>query len=400
MKKLPLEGIRVANFGWVWAGPVCGQTLSMLGAEVYKIESNSRIDLTRALDLTGTGVAPAWYAPQGSITINLKEPRGKELAKELVAQSDIVIENFGPGVINKMGLGYDVLKEVKEDIIFLSLPTAGNHGPMKDVRTYGVSLASICGFDSITGYEEDGGQPQVFEQAITDPYNGILGAYAAVVALMHKKKTGRGQFIDYSQQQAVSQWMGPAVMDFFMNGVNQKPMGNRTPNTTAAPHSVFRTKGEDQWISIVCQTEDEWQGLKKAMGNPAWADGAAFSTFEKRAKAWKEIEAKLGEWTIGFDKYELSHKLQDCGVAAAPATDIFDLMKDPHFNERQLFKEFEHKPQNVMAPVYGNYVKMSETEQFHGPAPALGESNDHVFKGVLGYSEEDYQKLQDDQIIY
>lgn len=164
-KALPLEGVRVANFGWVWAGPVVGQTLAFLGAEVFKIESRTRIDLTRTLPPFGDGIADpdrslsnhACWAGNGSVTLNLKKPAALELARELIAKCDIVVENFGPGVMEKLGLGYESLRAVRPDIILFSMPAAGLNGPLKDVRTYGLSLTSLTGLDSLTGYA--GGPP-------------------------------------------------------------------------------------------------------------------------------------------------------------------------------------------------------------------------------------------------
>lgn len=399
MAKAPLEGIRVANFGWVWAGPVVGQTLAFLGAEVYKIESSKRVDLTRAVDISGMGlgIGPTSYAGQGSVSLNLKSPEGKKLAFEIIAKSDIFVENFGPGVADKMGFSYKNCKEANPNIIYLSMPTAGNYGSLKDVRTYGTSLASICGFDSFTGYP--GEDPQQFEQAVTDPYNGLLGAYAALCALAHRNKTGEGQFIDYSQQQAVVQMMGPALMNYFMNGRNQPQMGNRTPFITAAPHGCFRSKGDDKWISIVCYEEAEWQGLVAAMGNPDWATHAAFATAESRLQNIDALHAKLNEWTQDFEHYALAETLQKHGVAAAPVTDMVEVVNDPHFKARKTFSEMTYQPNNVKATGYGHYIKMSKSEQHFRPSPALGEDNEYVFKELLGLSEDEYNKLVEADVI-
>ena len=220
---LPLKNVRVANFGWVWAGPVVGQTLGFLGAEVYKIESRSRIDINRTLPPFGEGVNDpdrslqnhASWAGNGSVTLNLKEPEGLELAKQIVAISDVVIENFGPGAMEALKLGYDELRAVKEDIVMLSMPTAGLSGPLKNVRTYGMSLTSLTGIDSFTGYRD--GPPIPVENAFSDPYNGIMGAFAILVALTYRDRTGKGQQIDYSQQESIMQLAGPAFMDYVMN---------------------------------------------------------------------------------------------------------------------------------------------------------------------------------------
>lgn len=400
MAKAPLEGIRVASFGWVWAGPVVGQTLSFLGAEVYKIESNARMDISRALDLSGLGlgIAPPMYTGQGSVTINLKSEEGRELIKELVSKSDVVVENFGAGVLDNMGLDYESLKAVKEDIIMVSMPTAGNSGPLKDVRSYGVTVASLCGFDAVTGYPNQA--PSVFETPMADPYNGILSCFGVICALHHREKTGEGQFIDYSQQEAVVQMLGPVMMDYFMNGRNQARLGNRTPNTKAAPHGCFRCKGEDRWISIACFTDEEWRGLVTAMGNPAWTNETQFATLEDRIANIDALNAHITAWTTQFEHYSLTETLQSHGVAAAPVTDNVELATDPHVLARNLWIENEHKPDGIKAPVYNHYVQFSKSKQPMRPAPMLGEDNDYVFKEVLGFSEDKYQQLKGDKAIF
>ena len=273
-KALPLEGIRVANFGWVWAGPVVGQTLGFLGAEVFKIESRARIDMTRTLPPFAEGVRGpnrslsnhACWAGNGSVTLNLKKPEARQLARELIAICDVVVENFGPGVMQQFELGYEDLLPVKADLVMFSMPAAGLTGPLKNIRTYGLSLTSTTGLDSLTGYF--GGPPVPVENAFSDPYNGILGAFAILTALHHRDRTGRGQHIDFSQQEAVMQMMGPSFMDYAMNGRVAGPLGNRHPLGAAAPHGVFPCAGEDRWISIAVFDEVEWQGLERAMGEP------------------------------------------------------------------------------------------------------------------------------------
>jgi benzylsuccinate CoA-transferase BbsF subunit len=194
---LPLEGIRVANFGWVWAGPVVGQTLGFLGAEVYKIESRARIDMTRTLPPFAEGVRDpnrslsnhACWAGNGSITLNLKKSEARELARRFIAACDVVVENFGPGVMASLGLDYEDLRAVKSDLVMFSMPAAGLDGPLKDIRTYGLSLTSTTGLDSLTGYLD--GPPVPMENAFSDPYNGILGAFAILTALHHRTTRSR-----------------------------------------------------------------------------------------------------------------------------------------------------------------------------------------------------------------
>jgi benzylsuccinate CoA-transferase BbsF subunit len=401
--KRPLEGIRVANFGWVWAGPVTGQTLGFLGAEVYKIESETRIDLTRTLPPFAEGEAGpsrslsnhAAWAGNGSVTLNLKEEQGLELAKRIIAESDVVVENFGPGVMEQLGLGYEELKKIKSDIVLFSMPAAGLYGPLRDVRTYGMSLTSTTGLDSLTGYNE--GPPLPMENAFSDPYNGIFGAFAVITALNHRDLTGEGQHIDYSQQEAIMQMIGPAFMDYKLTGKVAGPMGNRHPLGAAAPHGVFPCAGEDRWISIAVENDEEWSGLSKAMGGPEWA--TAFDSAAARLNGLDDLHEKLGAWTAGFDDRELAEALQRHGVAAAPVLNVADLLSDPHYQQRQTFIEVTH-PLGFKETIYGAYVKMSASEPKIEPGPQIGRDNDHVFKNLLKLDDDEYSRLVDAKVIY
>jgi benzylsuccinate CoA-transferase BbsF subunit len=404
-KNLPLKGVRVANFGWVWAGPVTGQTLSFLGAEVYKIESRTRVDLTRKLPPFGGGVADpdrslsnhACWAGNGSVTLNLKKPEALELALQLVAECDVVVENFGPGVMDDFGLGYEKLRTVKPDVVMFSMPAAGLDGPMKNIRTYGVSLTSVTGLDSLTGYV--GGPPIPVENAYSDPYNGILGAFAVIAALRHRDRTGKGQHVDFSQQEAIMQTVGPAFMDYEMNGRNAGPMGNRHPLGAAAPHGVFPCVDEDRWISIAVFDEEEWRGLVTAMENPDWAAAVDFSTPASRVANIETLHENLAAWTVDFDDRELTALLQKHGVAAAPVLNVADLLDDPHYKARGTFIEVDHRL-GFKETIYGAYVKTSRTEAAVRTGPVMGQDNDHVFKILLGISDERYAQLVAEEVIY
>ncbi len=402
---LPLQGIRIANFGWVWAGPVVGQTLGFLGAEVYKIESRARIDLTRILPPFGEGVRDpdrslsnhACWAGNGSVTLNLKRAEAQELARQLIARCDVVIENFGPGVMEELHLGYQGLRAVKPDLIMFSMPAAGLTGPLKDVRTYGLSLTSTTGLDSLTGYA--GGPPIPVENAFSDPYNGIMGAFAILVALCHRDRTGEGQHVDYSQQEAVMQMVGPAYMDYALNGRVAGPIGNRHPLGQAAPHGVFPCAGDDRWISIAVLTDEEWRGLVAAMGEPDWARAPVLAALPGRLERIDALHEQLAAWTRGFDDRELAALLQRHGVAAAPVLNVADLLADPHYRARGTFIEVTH-PLGFRETIYGAYVKTSRSEAAVRTGPRIGQDNDFVFTQLLGIPQDRYRQLIAEQVIY
>jgi len=400
---LPLAGVRVANFGWGWLGPVVGQTLGFLGAEVYKIESRARVDINRTLPPFGGGVRDpnrsiqnhAGWAGNGSVTINLKKPEGQELARQLVAHCDVAVENFGPGVMKKLHLTYEELRALKPDIILTSLPPAGLFGSLKDIRTYGMSLSSITGLDSLTGYAN--GPPMPMENAFADPLGGIIGTFAVLLGLHHRDRTGQGQHIDSSQQEGMLQMLAPAYMDYILNGRIAGPMGNRHPLGVAAPHGVFPCAGDDRWVSIAVFTDEEWRGLAEAMGHPDWA--GEFAEIARRRQRIDVLHENLSRWTHGFDDYELAALLQKHGVAAAPVLNVADLLNDPHYKARGTFIEVTH-PLGFRETIYGAYVKTSGAPPRITPGPVMGRDNDHVFLELMGISEERYRALIANEIIF
>lgn len=401
----PLEGIRVANFGWVWAGPVVGQTLSFLGAEVYKVESNVRVDMTRTLPpFAGGKSGPnyslsnhACWAGNGSVTINFKSEEGLALARQLIIESDVVIENFGPGVMDKIGIGYEEMKKHKSDIVMLSMQGAGTYGSLMNTRTYGLSLTSLTGLDSLTGYCD--GPPLPVENAFSDPFTGIFGAFAIITALHHRDRTGKGQFIDFSQQEGVMQMVGPAFMDYVMNDRVAGPIGNRHPLAAAAPHGVFRCAGDDRWISIAVEDAADWTSLVAAMGNPDWANSPEFASLEGRLENIEMLHEQMNLWTVEYDDRELTQRLQSVGVAAAPVLNVGDLLHDPHFRARETYIEVDH-PLGFRETIYGSYVKLSHSPVTVRPGPWIGQDNEHVFKQILGLSDETYADFVERKIIY
>ncbi|MFN7950668.1 MAG: CoA transferase [bacterium] len=403
--ELPLSGIRVANFGWVWAGPVVGQTLGFLGADVLKIESRARIDMTRQLPPFGEGIRDpnrslsnhACWAGQGSVTLNLKKPEARQLALDLIATCDVVVENFGPGVMNELDLGYETLRTVRPDLVMFSMPAAGLTGPLKDIRTYGLSLTSTTGLDSLVGYL--GGPPIPVENAFSDPLNGIFGAFAILTALHHRDATGEGQHIDYSQQEAVMQLVGPAFMDWELNRREGGPLGNRHPRAMAAPHGVFPCAGDDHWIAIACEDDGAWKALVTAMGSPTWATTRDLASLAGRLAALETLHEGIATWTRTQEHRELANALQAQGVAATPVLSVADLLHDPHLKARGTFVNVVH-PLGFEETIYGGYVKMSRTPAAVRTGPMLGQDNDRVFREILGLTEERYRALVESQVIF
>jgi len=278
-----------------------------------------------------------------------------------------------------------------------SMPAAGLTGPLKEIRTYGLSLTSTTGLDSLTGYRD--GPPIPVENAFSDPYNGIMGAFAILTALRHRDRTGTGQHIDYSQQEAVMQMVGPAFMDYAMNGRSAGPIGNRHPLAQAAPHGVFPCAGEDRWIAIAVTSDDAWHGLVRAMEAPTWATAPGLASLAGRLQAIDQIHDHLATWTAGCDDYDLAGRLQSAGVAATPVLNVADLLRDPHYRARSTFIEVRH-PLGFRETIYGAYVKTSRSTIEVRTGPRIGQDNEHVFKKILGMPEERFRHLVETQVIH
>ncbi|MBI1885953.1 MAG: CoA transferase [Chloroflexi bacterium] len=412
----PLNGIRVTDFTWVWAGPFCTLQLAHMGAEVIRIETTKRIDVLRMLPPWAEGQPGpnrAGYFNQynqgkRSIQLDLTQPEGAELAKRIVAMSDIAVENFAAGVLERLGLGYEALRQVKPDIIMISLSGYGQTGPESTYVSYGPAQVPLAGLSTLTGYT-DMDRPGHVGMSYGDPNAGLHGAFAVLAALWHRERTGRGQYIDMSQWESTMAVIGDAILGQSMNGEQPPLVGNRDP--LMAPHGVFRcgpatgdlppgVLPEDRWVSIACGSDDEWRRLCEAMGRPEVADDARFRTMAGRKANEDDLEGIVEEWTSQHDPFEVSEKLQQARVAAFPPLANFQLGEDPNLNAGGFFVEKEH-PEVGIRKHAGIPWRMSETPcQVWRAAPTLGQDNDYVFGELLGRSAEEIGALKQRQVIF
>ena len=405
MNKDALEGVRVADFSWVWAGPLATLLLSFMGAEIIKIESHTRVDQMRQGSITtGDSFSDFNASPifnnanlnKKSVTINLKHPEGTELAKRIVAVSDLTIENMRPGVMDKLGLGYKDLVKVKPDIIMLSSSGFGSIGPYREYAGYAPIFAAFGGLAYLTGYED--GEPNTMS-GVMDLRIGTASAFALLAALIHRQETGEGQYIDLSSSECISALVGSELLEYSMNKRSPYRCGNQ--DSIMAPHNCYRCKGDDKWVSIAVATDEEWQAMCHVMGDPAWANDEAFSTAYSRWQHRTQLDKLIGQWTINHTHYEVMELLQHAGVAAMPSLSAEEILSaDPHVKARGLINEVEH-------PVMGKKVvinpswKHSETPaKIHKASPLLGEDNEQVFGDLLGMSKEEIAKLMEEKIIY
>lgn len=404
MVKQLLEGIRVVDFAWAWAGAQATSILALLGAEVIKIESMRRIDHSRVFSLT-TG---QWFDEPDrsaifndmnlgklSANIDLSHPEGVDLVKKLVKISDVVVQNMRPGKIDDLGLGYDVLRQIKPDIIMLSSSARGDTGPEREYIGYAPLFSAISGFAHISGYEDE--DPIRLSGEI-DLLSATSSAFAVLAALVHKQQTGEGQFVDLSSTEATSVFMGEVFMDYCMNDRVQTRHGNKDP--FMAPHNVYRCKGEDKWVSIAVANDDEFKSLSLVIGHPEWATDERFADSFTRWHNQAELDKLIESWTINHRHTEVTSMLQEVGVASAPSCNSEDLWNDEHLRDRGFWAEVDHPllgKKSVIAPVW----KLSETPlEVNCPAPLFGEHNQYVFGDLLGLSDAEIQRLKEEKAIY
>ena len=386
----PLQGVRVVELTKVWAGPYAGKLLAFLGAEVIRVESEGSLDVTRTYGVADINKAPGFQAvnPQKlSVQIDMKSKEGIQLILDLVSKSDILIENLRPGAVKRLGLSYENIKAVKPDIIYASMGMFGTEGPLSYQTGYAPCFAALGGLSSLVGYE--GGPPAGMNVRYADSTFGTIAAYAAMVALLHRRRTGEGQFIDVSAVESMTSMIGDTVMDFALNGAIHECDGNR--HADMAPHGTYPCRG-GEWISLAVASESAWQALTAAMGQPELAAHPQFNTLAQRQANVIELDRLVSAWTAAGDAAELVTLLQQRGVAAGKSQSSVDLIADQHLWARDFFHEVTSSDGSTR-PIVGPGWKMSRGAAITDGAPRLGEHNAYVLGDILGLSAEEQKTL-------
>ena len=422
-KKLPLEGIRVVDVTLVWAGPHCTQLLAEWGAEVIRVEPRSRMQpstrgtaahITQAqVDRAkGTGSALFMSFPDNeagerpynrspafnsharnkrSMTLDIMTPEGQEMFRRLIAESDVFVENNVPETIERANATYEELSKVNPKLIMLRMPGYGLDGPYKNYRTFGTHMEGMAGHHHIRSYPDL--DPSMTGDSFTgDAAAGVQGAFAVMLALRQRKRTGKGQQIEMALAEGFIPYMGEFMMDYSMNGRITEPQGNR--HRSHAPHNVYPCQGEDRWIVIDVGTPEEWSGLTEVMGDPDWASDPMFGDPVSRWQNQKELDSHITAWTRTQERYDLFHRLQNAGVPAGPVQNEADAYNCIHLNERGFFEELT-SPDTGTRSYPGLIFGMSKTPNHLRRHPvALGEDNAYVYKEVMGLSDDQYTELE------
>jgi crotonobetainyl-CoA:carnitine CoA-transferase CaiB-like acyl-CoA transferase len=391
---LPLAGIRVLDFTWVVAGPVATRILADHGAEVVKIERK----VPPPLGDRKRGLQCDLHRDKLSVALNMAHPKGLELARRLAQKSDLVMDNFSARVMRSWGMDYESLAKIKPDIICISMSGLGHTGPRASYVSYGPTLQALGGYTRMMADRD--GEPAGYGYSYADMSGGYTGALASLIALYHRKRTGRGQFVDLSQFEAVVSVVGPSLLDIVVNGREQQPPMYDPQEGPAAPHGVYRCRDavtppddragehhDDRWVAISVRTQAEWERMVQAIGAPAWCLDQKFQTLYLRMKNRDALDANITRWTRERSAEEAMHTLQRAKVAAGVVSNGVDLCaRDPQLGERGFWPGVK-LADGSLSQVTGVPFRLSAgSGSVRTVAPEVGENNDYVLGDLLGLS--------------
>ncbi len=387
----PLEGIRVLDFSRVIAGPLGTQFLGFLGAEVIKVESKGLFT-----GREGAGFADLNRAKK-SVTLDVRSPRGRDLTLELASMCDVIVNNFSAGVMDRLGIGYEAMRTVRPDIIYVNMPGFGDIGPLKDWVAFGPMVQAYSGLTWMWRHP-DLPLNKGMRGPVADNVSGATVMLAVTAALHHRDRTGQGQYIDVLLLEGLAAMLDPFLMEAQLNGREAMPRGYQS--NRYAPYGCYPCRGDDAWCVVAVETEEEWKAFQKAVGEPGWALDAAFQTREGRIARKRDLDAHITTWTKEYTARQVMHFLQIAGVPAGVVQNAEDLYYDYHLRKRGHLVD-------VTNPPWGTYEFWGVPWLFSGTPgdasvspPALGQNNEEVFRGLMGMSAEEFKRNQESKVIY
>jgi benzylsuccinate CoA-transferase BbsF subunit len=394
---LPLQGIRVLDFSWIIAGPLCTQLLAMLGAEVIRVETSEHPDVLRRIAPYAGGIAGPersgyWHGlnlSKRSIAVNLQRPEGQELARRLVQLSDVIVQNFAPGQIERFGLGYDACRRIRPDIIMASGSGLGLSGPRRDYVALGPPLVAYTGLASITGHP---GRPERWMGGqLIDHSTGMVECFAILAALWHRGRTGEGQHIELSMAETFIAQMPEGFIEYTLNGIVPGLQGNR--DEAMAPHGIYPCRGEDRWVAIAVEDDAAWRRFCAVIGREVWARDASLATLAGRKFREEELDAAIRAWTAAQAVETIVDRLQAAGIASAPVNTPADLLTDPQLILRGLLVAPAHAEAGVHQLIGLPWRMSGVPEPRIAPPPLLGADTGAVIGGLLGLSDLAFAEL-------
>ncbi len=409
MPKHALEGIRVVDFTWIVAGPTCTRILADFGAEVIRIEYEQTLDYARAFFPSTEGSSPNASGMFNntnrnklSATLNVMHPKGMSLLHDLIAVSDVVVENYSSSVLERWGLDYESQRKIRPDIIYVSMSGFGHSGPDKSFTSWGATAQALSGLTMMSGLP--GHEPAGWGFSYMDHVAGYHGAMACAMAIHHRRRTGQGQWVDVSQVESGIVLAGTAILDKTVNGRSYldggNPPGNRSRHPAVAPHNSYRCKGVDRWCVISVFTEEQWSAFAKAAGDPDWTRDRRFADNESRVRHQDELDALIETWTSQRTPHEAMDALQAAGVpAGAVQTPQERADDDPQFKARGFLPEDDH-PELGRAKFEGEPISLSRSPwELRSASPLLGQHADYVYHEILGVERSDIERMAEEGVF-
>jgi crotonobetainyl-CoA:carnitine CoA-transferase CaiB-like acyl-CoA transferase len=389
--------LRVLDISMGWAGPLVGQMFAEMGADVIKVEDTHHFDWWRgSLSMAPPEMQPIERASvfntanrgKRGVTLDLASARGIEILKRLIEVSDILVENFSPGVMDRLGLGYEAVRAINPRLIMISMPSFGSDGPECDARGYGNTVEAMAGVTGLTGYHDGAGQRYTLSNALGDPVGGLHGVFALIVALREREQTGRGQLIELAQVESLIPFVGEAILDFQSTGNVPAARGNR--HREHAPHGIYKCAGDDNWIALACETDGQWRSLAHALG----IDDKRFATASERKANEDALDAEISRAIAPLNAEDCVARLRHAGVLAAPVNPASAVMADPQIQSREYFVAIDRAV--VGTHLYpGAVARIPDTPlRSDAPAPLLGEHNRQVFAETLGMIDDEISELE------
>lgn len=404
MKPDFLRGIRFTDLTWAGAGPFGTKIFSDFGAEIIKVESMSRPDPVRMGGPFKNGEAgtnrSGYFASRNtgkqSVSIDLKSESGKALVLELIRNSDVLSNNFGPGAMERLGLSYETVKQIKPDIVYLSMPMYGEDGPRSSMLGVGMTISAVTSLMWMTAYGQGDpvGPGTHYPDHAANPYHA---AFAVVAALRYRRLTGKGMKIDLSQVESTINFVGPAVVEHSESGEEPRQIGNRS--LTAAPHNIFRCTGEDDWCAVAVETDDQWVSLTNVIGRADLREDANLRTAAGRLAQLELVEKAVADWMASQSAVDAAASLRQAGVPAALVAPSRHLVEqDEQLGARGYWQTLDHPEIGESLFSSPPYFVDGERVELSRP-PLFGEHTQDVLTRVLGMQQDDIKRLADEGVL-
>ena len=405
--KKALQGVRVLELGPYVALPLTGRILASLGAEVIKVETNKVLDEMAFIPAWSRGAGqPDFQRIKKRVSIDVRTPGGLEVFRELVKVSDVFMTNFRRNILDRWGIDFPAVRQLRPDIILMWQTGLGGIGPYYTYKSYGILVQHMGGVSLMTG--DEGEPPSAINTSYSDYHTGVFQPSAIIGALMRRRMTGQPATMESSIFKSGAVTAGPAILDYQMNGRLPERIANRS--NESAPHGVYQCQGEDCWCAVAVQNDEQWYGFRRAIGNPDWSGEPELATVEGRLTNQDRIDTLISDWTAQLSADDVMERMQREGVPASIVSQGDDLYRSAHLAAHDFYRPSPYYVAERGTPAWEwekrdslawtSPVRLSETPMEFGHYSNVGEDNDYVFREILGMSESEVESLMESGALY